>query len=304
MTASETSNRPRHGSLHPRKPLFRPNPQANRHWNGADAPRTWLMNAFSGILPIGEKYFVKIMREAEIRLAGNPELQAEARGFCAQEGRHSLAHREMNAVIHAQGYTWLARFPSVEDSVFSLMMRHLSNDSLLAALTACEHMTSILANELLNNPEFWLGDAEPAMAAIWIWHAVEETEHQSTCHDIYEELCGERWRLHLAMSYVTAILWLGVGGRTLAQQTQDGRLFSPRAWKDQLGYWLGKKGMLPSLAKNYFRYFAKDFHPSELRNQHLVGIWDGLSASGRDNGRLDARTFASAIQGSLATQRT
>ncbi|WP_163614760.1 metal-dependent hydrolase, partial [Klebsiella pneumoniae] len=51
----------------------------------------------------------------------------------------------------------------------------------LAATAALEHLTAIMADCLLSNPR-WLEGADPTMARLWRWHALEETEHKAVAY--------------------------------------------------------------------------------------------------------------------------
>ena len=62
---------------------------------------------------------------------------------------------------------------------------NLSPLARLAATVALEHLTAILAAALLDGRSGSLAGADPRVAELWRWHAVEETEHKSVAFDVY-----------------------------------------------------------------------------------------------------------------------
>ena len=41
--------------------------------------------------------------------------------------------------------------------------------------------------------------ADPAMAKLWRWHALEETEHKAVAFDVFQQVSGNKWLLRRAM---------------------------------------------------------------------------------------------------------
>ena len=59
----------------------------------------------------------------------------------------------------------------------------------LAATCALEHFTAILAELLFANEEL-RAQMEPEMRRLWLWHAIEETEHKAVAFDMYQAVGG------------------------------------------------------------------------------------------------------------------
>ena len=55
----------------------------------------------------------------------------------------------------------------------------------LAGTVAAEHLTAILADDLLRNKGH-LENADPAISKLWYWHAIEETEHKAVAFDVHQ----------------------------------------------------------------------------------------------------------------------
>ncbi len=73
----------------------------------------------------------------------------------------------------------------------------------LAATAAFEHFTALLAVLALRE-DVMLDEAHPQLAALWRWHAVEETEHKSVAFDVFAHL-GGGWLQRAWVMCVTAV---------------------------------------------------------------------------------------------------
>jgi uncharacterized protein len=60
-----------------------------------------------------------------------------------------------------------------------------------AVTCALEHFTAILAHLLLRNQHEFVAESDPAFAALWLWHAVEEAKHKAVCFDVYQQVMGK-----------------------------------------------------------------------------------------------------------------
>src|SRR5690606_34332316 len=80
----------------------------------------------------------------------------------------------------------------------------------LSGTIALEHFTALLADSVLREPRVSAG-AEPHYAAIWRWHALEETEHKAVAFDVWEAVMGRGIRAYalrsLGLVLATIIFW-------------------------------------------------------------------------------------------------
>lgn len=132
----------------------------------------------------------------------------------------------------------------------------------LAVTAAYEHFTAILAEWLLHNADL-LGDQDPRMQTLWLWHAAEESEHKSTAFDLYKALGGdERWRITW-FKRVT-LLFLGEALRqTLSNLRRDGTLWKWSTWRSAAQYLFGRRGLVRTMYKPWREYLRADFHPNQ-----------------------------------------
>src|SRR5688572_2929871 len=75
-----------------------------RHWFGGNPVASHLANGVNLLFPWGERFFVRSVRHYLDRIADDPALLAQVKGFFAQEGRHAAAHERYFEVMERQGY--------------------------------------------------------------------------------------------------------------------------------------------------------------------------------------------------------
>jgi predicted metal-dependent hydrolase len=151
----------------------------------------------------------------------------------------------------------------------------------LAVTIALEHFTAIMAHVLLSD-ERLLTNADPHMAAIWRWHAVEETEHKAVAYDVYRVVAGDGMRAYLQrcviMLLATVDFWARVFRYVFALVRADGALGDVRGWW-RLFKWLWiSPGGLRQLGRPWLAYFRRDFHPWQHDNSGHVERWKAAYA--------------------------
>ena len=94
-----------------------------------------------------------------------------------QEMLHTREHVALNEMLKRHGIK--------SDALNDLLKRfavfghkRLPKKAQLAITVSAEHWTATLAELVLQDGEAMKG-ADPKMAALWTWHAVEETEHKA-----------------------------------------------------------------------------------------------------------------------------
>lgn len=232
-----------------------------RHWCAGDAFRTALFNALSMSFPIGEQFFIDSVRNGFKQLP--PEQQerfrAEVQGFVGQEATHRHLHGLYNAQLEKLGLVneWEERARRRLKLMEGIDVRHW-----LAITAANEHFTAIFADWILHNADL-LGDQDPRLKTLWLWHSAEESEHKSTAFDLYQASGGDHaWRVTW-MRRVTLIFLGDTLRQTVANLRRDGTLWKWSTWKSAASYLLGKRGLLRQTYKPWRDYFRRDFHPSQ-----------------------------------------
>jgi predicted metal-dependent hydrolase len=231
-----------------------------RHWCAGDPFRTALFNALSMSFPVGEQFFIDSVRDGAKALPPEQQarFQSEVQGFIGQEATHRRLHSLYNAHLDSLGLVnhWEPRARERLQLMQGANVRHW-----LAITAATEHFTAILADWMLNNPDL-LGDRDPRLATLWLWHSAEESEHKSVAFDLYRALGGnEEWRLRWFRRITVTFL-----GDTLRQTVdnlrQDGTLWRWSTWRSAASYLFGHRGLVRQTFRPWRHYLRADFHPS------------------------------------------
>ncbi|MBL1272802.1 MAG: metal-dependent hydrolase [Oceanospirillales bacterium] len=263
MTVSST---PEGVSVQPRHLHFDVSEDLKVFWHGDDAFRTAFFNALSLQFPDGEQQFINAVRLYRDRI-DDPKLKAEIRGFIGQEALHSREHKAYNEALKARGYD----IDGLERRFHKHMewVGKLAPSRQLAGTCGAEHYTAVLANAILSDPE-WLSGATPAMAQLWRWHAIEETEHKSVAFDVYRECVGNERMRRIIFLFVTWNFFKYTFLNTCSLLKTDGKLWSLRTWMGGLNFLWGKPGILRQCLPGFLAYFRKDFHPWQQDNRVLL----------------------------------
>ncbi|MDH4107768.1 MAG: metal-dependent hydrolase [Gammaproteobacteria bacterium] len=256
----------------PRRPEFDIDDLLASDWHGGSAFRTAWFNALSMLFPLGEKFFIESVVAFRDRIE-DPRLLGEIASFQAQESVHRLKHQRYNErLCQLRGYD----LPSFEGPLRKRMAwayRELSARRRLAGTTANEHLTAIMADDMLRNRDCFVG-VDSRIADLWRWHGVEETEHKSVAFDVHAAVGGTIGERRMALLLNTFYFFKDSFRITRAMLRHDGKLWSLRVWASGINYLFIKPGVLRRIARPYFRFFRKGFHPWEQDNRNLIAEWE------------------------------
>ncbi|AXQ31799.1 metal-dependent hydrolase [Solimonas sp. K1W22B-7] len=240
-----------------------------RHYFAADPARTAFITALSALFPAGESFFVESVRAYRGRIT-DPLLKAQVSGFIGQEAMHAKEHKSFNAAATEHGYP----VDQLDGSVRRLLavVARLPNAICLAVTVCLEHYTGIFAELLLRDEELQ-GSFSPETQKLWLWHALEESEHKCVAYDVYQQHVGSYLLRTLVMIPTTLIFFAVVTvfyARIVKRE-------APRlGWRDHRGllsYLLGRQGKLRRLVPQYFDFFRPGFHPSQHDTEALLDDW-------------------------------
>jgi uncharacterized protein len=232
-----------------------------RHWCAGDPFRTALFNALSMSFPVGEQFFIDSVRDGFKALPAEQQerFRAEVQGFVGQEATHRRLHSLYNAHLEKQGFVnaWEPRARERMKVLEGQDVRHW-----LAITAANEHFTAILADFMLHNPDL-LGEDDPRLATLWLWHSAEESEHKCTAFDLYQALGGSHaWRVKW-MKRITTLFLLDTLRQTVLNLRHDGTLWKWNTWRSAASYLFGQRGLVRLTYRPWREYFRPDFHPKQ-----------------------------------------
>ena len=261
-------------SIIPRDRRFGRDTATPRLWHGGRVEATAIYNALSTTFPKGEAFFVESVRA--FRNGAPARLASEIKAFTTQEAIHSREHDAFNRRAIDSGYD-LSKLEAKVDQRLAETKAKPPIAS-LAATTALEHFTAILAHELLADPRH-LDGAEAETAALWRWHAVEEIEHKGVAYDTWLHATRHwtrwrRWKVKAqVMLYITRHFVTDRTAAALELMRQDG-VTGFTAWRSLLAYLWVRPGMFSKVGGAWLRYFMPGFHPWNEDDRHLLAAYD------------------------------
>ena len=257
-------------AIRPRYPTFELEEALSGDWNGGDPFRTAFFNAMSLSFPSGERFFIDAVRAFEDEI-GEPGPREAIRGFIGQEAVHRRIHQTYNETFCRQrGYDLdELEAPMLEGVEWG--RENVSPLGQLAVTVALEHLTATLAAGLLEHRSTMLGGADPRVAEVWLWHAVEETEHRSVAFDVYSRVGGCPVRLRKTLWPVTSNFLKDNFRAVRTMLRRDGRgdaVFARGLW-----HLLGWPGGLRRVAPRWAAFLRRGFDPGHSGGDALLALW-------------------------------
>jgi len=240
-------------------------------WHGGSAFATAWFNAMSLLFPLGEKFFIDSVCHYQDEI-DDPRLKAEIAAFRAQEASHRVQHQKYNELLcELRGYS-LDRFEKLERERMEWAYRELSARRRLAGTVANEHLTAIMANDMLSNDDL-LENADPEIAKLWRWHGVEETEHKAVAFDVFIAVGGTVSERRQALILNTFFFFKDTMRNLCIMLQKEGKLWSLREWGRGFKFLFINPGMLRRVFRAWLSFFRKDFHPWQVDNRQLIENW-------------------------------
>jgi predicted metal-dependent hydrolase len=274
-------------TITPRDRRFGRDRRAQRHWLNGDPIATAFFNALSITFPRGEAFFIESVRA--FRDGAPDQLAREIAAFTRQEVAHSREHVAFNRQVTDHGYD-VSRLDADVTMVLELARQRPPIIG-LAATMALEHFTAILAHQLLRDSRY-LDGANPEVAALWRWHAVEEIEHKGVAHDTWVHATRDwprfrRWWVRSMMMLVVTRHFMHHRARGMMDLLRQDRVTGSAAWGGLLRYALLRPGILRRVALPWLGYFRPNFHPWAVDDRDLIASADTPYAAARMDDRKD-----------------
>jgi hypothetical protein len=245
-----------------------------------------LAATLSAVFPDGEDFFVRSVRHFRHEIT-DPALKRQVAGFIGQEAVHGREHRDFNDRLDQLGYP-TKRIERIVKRTLEIRERLLSARSNLALTAALEHFTATLAELVLTDEETRAQFGHPAVRDLFVWHALEESEHKAVAFDVYKAVGGgERLRVFtmnlLCVVFISGMT-VGVTASLLGDPATYRRGNLRRSWR------LMRHS--PILSQSLWRrlrdYNRPDFHPDDSDTTELVERWrtELFGPNGALNGKL------------------
>ncbi|MCU1350821.1 MAG: hypothetical protein JWM05_30 [Acidimicrobiales bacterium] len=227
--------------------------------------------SLSAVFPDGEDFFVRSVRRYRDQI-DDPELKRQVAGFIGQEAMHGREHRVLNDRLDDLGYPTkrIERFTKKGLQIRERLLPPMSN---LAATAALEHFTATLAELLLTNDEARRLFGHDEVRNLFLWHALEETEHKAVAFDVYRATGGsERMRI-VTMKVMRVSFLAGITVQVVISLLGDRATYRPgtlrSSWRRLRRSPLLSRELLDQLRE----YDRPGFHPDDHDTEELVQTW-------------------------------
>jgi predicted metal-dependent hydrolase len=237
-----------------------------------DLVMSHIVAVLSAVFPDGEEFFVRSVRNFRDQI-DDPELEKQVAGFIGQEAIHGREHREVNERFAELGYP-TKRIERIIDRSLRIRERIMPAKGNLAATAALEHYTATLAELLLSKPEAREMIDHEEVRALFLWHALEESEHKAVAFDVYRAVGGTERMRRFNMNLMTFGFLTAVITATTVSLLRDPVVRrSPR----RLVRSVRKLRHSPFVGRDVVAqirdYNRPDFHPDDRDTDALVEHW-------------------------------
>ncbi len=230
-----------------------------------------LAASLSAVFPDGEDFFVRSVRHFRDRV-DDPALKRQVAGFIGQEAMHGREHRVLNDRLAELGYPTKV-VERLTKKGLALRERLMSAEANLAATAALEHFTATLAELVLTSEETRDLFGHDEVRNLFLWHALEESEHKAVAFDVYRAIGGSERTRVLTMKVIRPAFVAGMALQIGLSLLGDRATYRPgnlrRSWR--------RVRRSPLLSRALWRqleeYDRRDFHPDDRDTSVLVAEW-------------------------------
>jgi hypothetical protein len=248
--------------------------------------------ALSSVFPDGEDYFVRSVRKYRDKVT-DPALKRQVAGFIGQESVHGREHRVFNDRLAELGYP-AKEYEAVTRVALKIREKILPAKSNLAATAALEHFTATLAELVLTSEEIRDLMGAEAVRDLFVWHALEESEHKAVAFDVYKAVGGgERLRVW-TMNFFRYGFVVGIGFSIVLSLLRDRATYKRGALRKSWRRVNASPIMDPALWRQLKDYNRPDFHPDDSDTTELVATWRAelFGENGTLNDKLTSKKAA------------
>jgi len=225
----------------------------------------------SAVFPDGEDFFVRTVRHYRDEIT-DPDLKRQVTGFIGQEAMHGREHRMFNDRLAELGYP-VKRFERWTKKFLALRWKLLSPKSNLAATAALEHFTATLAELVLTRQDVRDLLAHEEVQNLFVWHALEESEHKAVAFDVYKAVGGtERMRI-ITMKLIRFGFVFGMVFQTALSLLADRKTYRGLTLPRSLWKLRGSPFLSRELWHALCEYDRPGFHPDDRDTTALVEEW-------------------------------
>lgn len=257
------------------------------HHFADDMVMSHVVAMLSSMFPNGEDFFVRSVRNYRDQIT-DPELKKQVSKFIGQEAIHGREHREFNERLQQMGYPTRYVDRAVDVGLNKVGAKLLPKSVQLAVTAALEHYTATLAETLMSSQELRDQLVADEVRNLFMWHALEESEHKSVAFDVYQAVCGNNLLRRLVMNATTALFLFAIVDSTIRSLRRDPASRDRKRLRDGLKH-LRRSPLISKDVRRRIRdYNRNDFHPEDHDAEALLEHWRNelFGSAGSLNDRL------------------
>ena len=246
-----------------------------RHWFDGDAFKTRFFDAMSTLFPEGERFFIACVRDYKDQIT-DPAARQHMLDFARQEAQHGKVHSDFNKRLSQQGVKVERILQNQHRQMFDIARAHLSKRYTLALTAACEHLTAVMAENLMAQTHQFM-KADPRMRALYVWHGIEEIEHKAVAYDVMQQVAGVGYFMRAWALIVVSLQFPMFIFQILNHMLKvDGYSRWQRVgiWLKGLRWLYGPGGLMLPLIKPYLAWYRPGFHPWHAPMPDNIETWD------------------------------
>jgi uncharacterized protein len=250
-----------------------------RHWLGGDPYGTAFFNALSAVFPRGEAFMIESLLPWQSRV---PEaLAKDVKIFIEQEAAHSREHAGLNRALIRSGYDIAPLDRAIRQ--FVEFFGRTSELTKLGATMCIEHLTAIVAAEMLENPKHLEG-CEEEVRKLWLWHGIEEVEHKAVAFDVWmwatrDWSAARRWATRSGMMCAVSISFFINRSRGQIELLRQDGIGWKQALPRMLRYGFGKGGIGRRIMRPWAQFLKPGFHPWQIDDHALIAKGEAMIAA-------------------------
>jgi uncharacterized protein len=230
-----------------------------------------IVAALSSVFPDGEDFFIRSVKQYRDQIE-DPELRQDVSGFIGQEVTHGREHRAFNTHLDTLGYHTKFVERLVRRGI-AFRERHIPAIANLASTAALEHVTATLAELVMRSPETRESFGHDAVRDLFVWHALEESEHKAVAFDVYKAVGGgERLRI-FTMKLVRYLFLFGTALNVVVSLLRDKASYQPGALRKSWRHVRRQPLLSREVWEQLRRYERHGFHPDDIPTDDLVVEW-------------------------------
>ena len=227
--------------------------------------------ALSALFPEGENFFIRSVKHYRDQIT-DPRLREQVSGFIGQEVVHGREHGAFNEHLATLGYPAL-KVDRLLHKGMNFRSRHVAPIANLASTAALEHFTATLAELVMTSQETRDAMGHEAVRDLFLWHALEESEHKAVAFDVYRTVGGsERLRI-LTMKLVRYSFVIGMVVQVLASLARDRATYRPGVLRDSWRRFRKQPIVSRAVWEQLKEYEQRGFHPDDRPTQQLIASW-------------------------------